>query len=66
MTSQRLMDADYLGAGLAVMVGGTTSWLLHSWLPIIMSLGSVLLFSEWHRMVFNSDHTMMRKDNVTE
>lgn len=58
-TAQRMLDANYLGAGLAILVGGTTSVLLKSWLPIIMSLGSVTLFSYWHRMVLNSDNIAM-------
>lgn len=55
----RLQDANYLGAGLAVLVGGTTSVLLKSWLPLLMALGSVTLFSYWHRMVYLGDHTVM-------
>lgn len=52
---QRMQDANYLGAGLAALIGGTTSVLLQSWLPIIMALGSVVLFSYWHLMVLRSD-----------
>lgn len=55
---QRLMDADYMGAGLAVLVGGTCSLLLHSWLPIIVALGSVVMYSQWHHMVLNSGNDM--------
>lgn len=58
---QRLMDANYLGAGLALLIGGTTSMLLKSWLPLIMALGSVVLVSQWHQMVYNSDNEVMQK-----
>jgi hypothetical protein len=61
--AQRLMDADLLGAGLAVMIGGTTSLLIKSWLPILMALGSVTLFAYWHRQVHQSDNWMMGNDD---
>ncbi len=52
--AQRMLDANWLGAGLAVLIGGTTSILLKSWLPVMLSVGSVALFSEWHRQVMFS------------
>jgi hypothetical protein len=57
----RLQDANSLGAGLAIMIGGTTALLLKSWLPLLMALGSVALFSYWHRMVYLGDHTVMER-----
>jgi len=60
---QRLMDANYLGAGLALLIGGTTSFLIKSWLPIVMALGSVVLVSQWFQSVYNSDNTVMEQDN---
>lgn len=56
---QRMMDANYLGAGLALLVGGTTSILLKDWLPVIVSLSSVSLFAWWYRQVLNSENGMM-------
>lgn len=57
--AQRLLDADILGAGLALLIGGTTSILLRSWLPIFMALGSVLLISRWHHAVYHGDNINM-------
>lgn len=57
--AQRLLDANYLGAGLAIMIGGTVSYLSASWIPLILSLGTVAFMAMWYRMVFKSDHTMM-------
>ncbi len=59
-TAQRMMDANYLGTGLALLIGGTTSLLFKSWLPVIMSLGSVTMFAGWHRMVLNADNAPMK------
>jgi hypothetical protein len=62
-TMARLMDANMLGAGLAIMIGGTTSYLLKSWLPLFMALGSVILVSQWHLAVYNAEHGFMTKEN---
>lgn len=56
---QRLMDANYLAAGMALLIGGTTAYLVKSWLPVIMAVGSVVLVSQWFQMVYNSDDSMM-------
>lgn len=56
---QRLMDANYLGAGLAILIGGTTSILLKDWLPIVISLASISLFAWWYRQVLYSENGMM-------
>lgn len=53
---QRMLDANYLGVGLALLIGGTTSILLRSWLPVIMATGSVFLVSEWHHQVHLGDN----------
>lgn len=60
--AQRMLDANYLGVALAAVIGGTTSILLQSWLPILMSVGSVSLFAEWHRQVLLSDNTVMERE----
>jgi len=62
-TMQSLMDANYLGAGLAIMIGGMTSYLAESWIPVILSTASVAYIAWWYRMVLRSDHIIMMKDN---
>lgn len=57
---QRLMDANYLGAGLAVLVGGTVSYLTSNWIPILLSLATVTYMSWWYRQVLVSDNDMMK------
>ena len=56
---QRLLDANHLGAGLAILIGGTTSILLGDWLPIILALGSISLFAWWYRQVLYSSNECM-------
>lgn len=58
--TQRIMDANYLGAGLAVLVGGTVSYLATSWIPLLLSLATVAFMSWWYRMVLTSDNEMMK------
>lgn len=58
---QRMLDANYLGAGLAIIVGGTVSYLTTSWVPLILSLGVVSFMAWWYRMVLNSDNTVMEQ-----
>ena len=60
---QRMMDANYLGAGVSLMLGGTVSYLARSWVPIMLSLGMLAFISYWYRMVLRSDHTMMERTN---
>lgn len=57
---QRLMDANYLGAGLAILIGGSTSFLIRSWIPIVIALGSVVLVSKWWQWVYNADNEPMK------
>jgi hypothetical protein len=56
---QRMLDANIMGAGLAVIVGGTVSHLTHSWVPLLLSLGVVSFMSLWYRQVLAADHTIM-------
>lgn len=57
---QRLMDANYLGAGLAILIGGSMSFLIKSWIPLVISLGSVVLVSKWWTWVYASDNGAMQ------
>lgn len=57
--AQRILDANYLGAGLAIMIGGTVSYLSTSWIPLLLSLGTVAFMAFWYRMVLKSDHIIM-------
>lgn len=57
MIAQRMLDANYLGVSLAVFIGGTTSFLVKSWVPVIMAVGSVYIVSEWHSWILNSQST---------
>jgi hypothetical protein len=56
---QNMLDANYLGAGLSLLIGGTVSYLAKSWVPILLSLGTLSFMAFWYRMVLRSDHTMM-------
>ena len=61
---QRFMDANYLCTGLAVLIGGTVAWMTKSWLPLLLSLGTLTYMAWWYRAVLNSDNSMMpRSDN---
>lgn len=62
-TQQRMMDANYLGAGLALLIGGSVSMLMHSWIPLVMSLAVVSFMSFWYKQVLASDHTIMERLN---
>lgn len=57
--AQRMLDANYLGAGLSLLIGGTVSFLTHSWIPLLLSLGTLAYMAWWYRMVLRSDHTVM-------
>jgi hypothetical protein len=56
---QRMLDANYLGAGISILIGGTVSYLTGSWIPILLSLATLSYVAFWYRMVLRSDHTMM-------
>lgn len=56
---QRMLDANYLGAGLSLMIGGTVAWLSKSWIPLILSLGTLSFMAYWYKLVLRSDHTIM-------
>lgn len=59
---QRVMDANYLVAGIGFMVGGTVSWISKSWLPILLALGSASFISWWYKQVLMSANGMMHND----
>lgn len=56
---QRLLDADYLGVGLALLVGGSMAILSKSMLPLMLSVASVWLYSKWYSMVLNAPNDPM-------
>jgi hypothetical protein len=56
---QRILDANFMGAGLAVLVGGTVSYVTKSWVPVLLSLAVVAFMSYWYRQVLAADHTIM-------
>lgn len=56
--NQRILDANYLGLGVAALIGGTSAILVRSWLPILMAMGSVAFVSWWHRQVLLSAQTI--------
>ena len=56
---QRMLDANFLGAGLAMIMGGSVSWLMGSWIPILLTLGLVAFMAFWYRQVLAADETVM-------
>lgn len=51
---QRLLDADLMVGGLALLAGSAASWLMRSWIPlVIVALGFVWV-SGWHHLVMGS------------
>jgi len=57
--AQRVLDANFLGAGLAILLGGTVSYMSRSWVPLILSLGTLAYMAFWYRSVLSSDNWMV-------
>lgn len=57
---QRILDANYLGTGLAILIGGTVTYLTSNWIPLLLSLATVAFMSWWYRQVLVSDNDMMQ------
>ena len=57
---QRMLDANFLGAGMALIMGGSVSWLMESWIPMILTLGLVAFMAFWYRQVLAADDEIMR------
>lgn len=51
---QRLLDADLITGGLALLAGGTASWLTGSWVPLIIVAAGFAWISGWHHLVQGS------------
>lgn len=51
---QRLLDADLLVGGLALLAGGAASWLTRSWVPIVIVAAGYAWVSCWHHLVMGS------------
>ena len=58
---QRMSDANFLGAGMALIMGGSVSWLMESWIPMILTLGLVAFMAFWYRQVLASDESIMEE-----
>jgi hypothetical protein len=50
-TRQRLLDADLLTGGLALLAGGAASWLTRSWVPLLLVAAGYAWVSFWHHSV---------------
>lgn len=53
-TRQRLLDADLLVGGLALLAGGTASWLTRSVVPVAIVAAALAWVSGWHHAVMGS------------
>jgi hypothetical protein len=51
---QRLLDADITVGGLALLVGGTASWLTRSWIPVVIVALGFAWISGLHHLVQGS------------
>jgi hypothetical protein len=51
---QRLLDADLMVGGLALLAGGAASWLMRSWIPIVIVALGFAWVSGWHHLVMGS------------
>lgn len=51
---QRLLDADLLVGGLAILAGGAASWLTKSWWPILIVGAAFAWVSGFHHLVMGS------------
>lgn len=48
---QRLLDADIMVGGLALIAGAAASWLMRSWVPVVLSALAFVWVSGWHHAV---------------
>jgi len=51
---QRLLDADLMVGGLALLAGATASWLTRSWVPLSIVVIGFAWVSGWHHLVLGS------------
>lgn len=51
---QRLLDADILVGGLALIAGTAASWLMRSWVPILLVSAGYAWVAGWHHLVMGS------------
>lgn len=51
---QRLLDADLLVGGLAILAGGAASWLTKSWVPVAIVAVGFAWVSGFHHLVMGS------------
>jgi hypothetical protein len=56
---QLILDADMLGAILAVAVGGGAAYLTKKFYPLVLPVISLVLISMYYRMVLNSTNEGM-------
>lgn len=54
---QKLLDADLMVGGLALLVGATASSLSKSWLPLLGTVVALCYVSGWHHWVLSSPAT---------
>lgn len=48
---QRLLDADLMVGGLALLAGGFASWLMRSGVPIVITGAGYAWVAGWHHVV---------------
>lgn len=51
---QRLLDADLMVGGLALLAGSAASWLMRSWVPLAIVATGFAWVSGWHHLVMSS------------